>query len=390
MDDSFLLLNPGPVPVADEVRSVMADPLVSHRSAEYEVDQERAVEGLRYVFEHSSGDGSRTTSGGRPLVLMGTATMAMEAAVAALIDNDETIVPIVNGKFGRRFRRIAERYASIRPISVDWGESIDVDVVADVLDDDVGMVTMVHNETSTGVLNPVEAVGALVADTDAHFVVDGVTSIGGDVFDIDGWNVDIAITDAQKALAAPPGISAIYLGEGVEAELDSAGTPFYSDLTKYVAKAPDNQTPYTSAVPLVRAMAVAVERIREEGMAARINRHHRQSAAFRAGFEAMGLSIFPTIEEPSAISNTVTAISLPAVAREDPSAFFDAIADRNVSISGGQGHLGGQIFRVSNMGELDDAAIRRGIRVVGEALNQIGGSVSIEEAIEAADSELAG
>lgn len=389
MTEDFLLLNPGPVPLPEPVREAMREPMVSHRSAAFEADYERVQTGLRYVFETSSVDGSETASGGTPLLVMGTATLAMEATIANLVGEGDTVVTIANGKFGRRFRRIAERYADVRSVTAEWGRSIDVDAVADAIDDDVDLVAMVHNETSSGLLNPVATVGDLAAAHDARFVVDGVTSIGGDAFYLDEWDVDIAITDAQKALASPPGISAVYLADGIENALEPAGAPFYVDLERHVTKADDHQTPFTSAVPLVRGMAVALGRIREEGMPARIRRHRRQARAFRAGFAEMGLDRFPAVSGPSRVSNTITAIELPDPVKADPEAFFDAVASRNVSISGGQAHLGGEIFRVSNMGELANADIRRGVRTIGAALNEVGVAVDEEAAIEAADAELA-
>lgn len=386
MTEEFLLLNPGPVPLADDVREAMREPMVSHRSSDFEHDFARAESGVRYIFEHSSIDGSQTTAGGTPLLMMGTATLAMEAAVANLVGPDDEVVALVNGKFGRRFRRIAERYAQVTPVEADWGDSIDLNAVEAAIGSETDLVTMVHNETSTGLLNPVAAVGELAEANEAMFVVDGVTSIGGDAFDIDGWGVDIAITDAQKALAAPPGISALYLAEGIESELDGSQGPFYADLPRHVEKVSQHQTPFTSAVPLVRAMATAVEAIQDEGMAERIDRHRRQARAFRAGFAAMDLERFPILDGPTTLSNTVTAIDLPAGV--DADGFFDAIEARNVSISGGQAHLGGEIFRVSNMGGLPDDAIRRGIRVIGEGFGDVGRDVDIEAALGAANDEL--
>ena len=388
MADELLLLNPGPVPLSPDVRSAMAEPMVSHRSAAFEADFERAQSGLRYIFETGSVDGSRTATGGTPLLLMGTASLAMEAAVSNLVGPEDTVVALENGKFGRRFRRIAERYATVRTVAAEWGDSFDLDRVKAAIDDDVDLVTMVHNETSTGVLNPVAAVGDVAAAVDARFVVDGVTSIGGDAFHLDEWGVDLAVTDAQKALASPPGISAIYLAEGRESALEPDNGPFYTDLVRHVEKAADNQTPFTSAVPLVRGMATALEEIQAETMPARIARHRAQARAFRAAFAAMDLERFPTIEAPSAMSNTVTAIELPPSVKSDAEAFFAAVAEQNVSISGGQGHLGGDIFRVSNMGNLTDDDIRRGIRALGEALRSVDWGVDIEGALAAADDEL--
>jgi aspartate aminotransferase-like enzyme len=385
MREDFLLLNPGPVPVTRAVRDAMAEPMVSHRSAEFEAVYERAQTHLDYVFEQSTPSEAITSAGGTSLILNGTATMGMEAAVANLVEPDSTVLSVVNGKFGRRFARIADRYCHVRRVEFDWGDPVDVDAVAEELDEDVDVVTMIHNETSTGLLNPVPEVGDLAAEADARFVVDGVTSIGGDEFRVDDWNVDVAVTDGQKALAAPPGISAMYVTEDVEAYVDGDRAPFYEDLDWHLRKAEQHQTPFTSALPLFRGLAVAVEQIRDEGMPDRIARHRRQSRAFRDAFTAMGLDMFPELDDGSSYSNTLTAIALPDGARgDDAPAFFDAVGDRGVSISGGQAHLGGQIFRVSNMGNLSDQEVLRGIRTVGEALDEVGVEVGVEAGMDAA------
>ena len=385
--EDFLLLNPGPVGLTDEVRAAMDAPMVSHRSAAFEGTYERAQRGLDRVFTGSTLDGRRTAEGGTSLILNGTATMGMEAAVANFVSGDEEVVALVNGKFGRRFARIAERYAEVKRIEVEWGRSFDLDAVDEAVTDETALVTMVHNETSTGVLNPVFAVGEIVEGSDALFVVDGVTSLGGDVFCIDDWGVDAAITDAQKALAAPPGISAMYVTDRAAARVESEHAPFYADLEKHLRKAADFQTPFTSAVPLFRALAVAVEDIEEEGLPERIRRHRRQATVFREGFAAMGLEGFPETTDLTVRSNTVTATALPD--RIEPAEFFDAVEARNVSLSGGQAHLGGEIFRVSNMGNLAAEDVLRGVRVVGEAMAEAGASVDTDAGLDAAREVLA-
>lgn len=387
MDDDFLLLNPGPVPVRRAVRDAMADPMVSHRSPEFEAVFRRAQDGLEYVFTRSTPEGGRTAKDGMAVILNGTATMAMEAAVANLVGPDATVVSLVNGKFGRRFARIADRYTTGRSVDVEWGESFDLDEVAEAVTD-ADLVTMVHNETSTGLLNPVSAVGPLVREQGGYFIVDGVTSIGGDEFCVDDWCVDVVITDAQKALAAPPGISALYATDRAIEGFDGDRAPFYEDLEWYVQKTADDQTPFTSAVPLFRAMAVAVEDIVEETMPSRIARHRVQAAAFREAFRTMELDLFPTVDGSSEYSNTVTAVSLPPSLVGDSAGFFEAVADRGVSISGGQAHLDGEIFRVSNMGALTTEEILRGIRTIGEALVETGVDVQPEAAVDTARTRL--
>ena len=388
MTEEFLLLNPGPVPITDEVRTAMDEGMISHRSSEFEAIYERAQDGLDYVFERSSLDGESTASGGTSLILNGTATMGMEAAVANLVSEDSEVVALVNGKFGRRFARIADRYCDCTRVEATWGESIDVDEVREAVTDETDVVTLVNNETSTGLLNPTEAVGGIAEEHDARFVVDGVTSIGGDVLRVDDWNIDIAITDGQKALAAPPGVSAMYVTDDVVEDLDGESAPFYEDLDWHLRKAESHQTPFTSAVPLFRALAVAVEQIEEEGMPDRIERHRAQAAAFREGFTAMGLELFADADGPTEYSNTLTAVSLPDSVRESPEEFFGAVEERNVSISGGQAHLGGDIFRVSNMGSLTSEQILRGVRTVGEAMEEVGVDVDVDAGLAAAREQL--
>lgn len=389
-DEEFLLLTPGPVPLAPAVREAMAEPMVSHRSAAFEAVFERARDGLAEVFERSSLDGTRTSSGGTTLLLNGTATLAMEAAISNVVGPEQELVALVNGKFGRRLARLGERYARCERVAAEWGEPVDLDAVRAAVTDDTAAVTVVHNETSIGLLNPVEAVGEIAADHGARFIVDGVTSIGGDVFRIDDWGVDVAIVGSQKALAAPPGLSGLYLaGELADAVSGDAG-PFYAELPAHRRKAIERQTPFTSAVPLFRGLAVALDRVHEEGLSRRIERHRRYAAAFREGFLGLGLELFPTPRGPSAYSNTVTAVRLPPSIRAEPAAFFDAVSARNVAIAGGQAHLDSELFRVSNMGAMEPAAIERGVRAVGEALAETGLEVPVDDGVAAAKDQLFG
>lgn len=389
MDEAPLLLNPGPVPISPAVRDAMTEPMISHRSEAFEAVYQRAQDALTDIFERSTVSGRRTATDGTTLVLNGTATMAMEAAVANLVNPDSEVVALVNGKFGRRFARIGDRHATVRRVEVPWGEAFDVERVREVVSGDTALVTVVHNETSTGLLNPVSAIGEIAADVGARFVVDGVTSIGGDEFKIDDWGVDIAITDAQKCLAAPPGVSALYLADGVEAELAGEAAPFYEDLDWHCRKARDLQTPFTSAIPLIRALAVASEEVLDEGLSERIGRHRRQASALRAAFTALGLTRFPEPTGPTELSHTVTAIECPPEVRKDWSTFHEAVLQRGVSISGGQAHLSGDIFRVSNMGSLTTADLRGGVEAIAGGLNEVGVDVSADAGVSALEKTLA-
>ncbi|MFC7167210.1 pyridoxal-phosphate-dependent aminotransferase family protein [Halospeciosus flavus] len=389
MREDFLLLDPGPVPLSHDVREAMRDPMVSPRSDEFEAVYERAQDELDYVFEHSTLDESSTASGGTSLILDGPATVGMEAAVSNLVDDDSSVVAVVNGAFGRRFARIAERHCSVTTVEFEWGAPVDTAAVAEAVTDETDVVTVVHNETSTGVRNPVEQVGEIAAAHDAHYVVDGATSVGGDEFRIDDWNVDIAVVDGPNCLAAPPGVSALYVTDDAAEAVDGAGAPLSQDLDRYRQAAEDHRTPFTSAVPLFRGLAFAVEELRHEGMGERIARHRQQAAAFRDAFEAMGLDRFPESSADVTPSNTVTAVQLPADVRgDDSAAFFDAVEKRGVSIAGGQGPLDGTIFRVGNMGNLTAEQVLRGVRAVGESFQEVGVDVDAEAGLAVARERL--
>ena len=383
MAEERLLLTPGPVRVARSVRDAMSEPMFPHRSGAFADLYRRLQAGLEEVFERSTPTGSSTADGGTALVFNGTATLAMEAAVSNLAGPGDEVVALVNGKCGRRFARLAGRYADGTRIEVPWGKSFDLGAVEDAVSGDTAVLTMVHNETSTGLLNPVAEVGDIAAEHDARFVVDGVTSVGGDEFRIDDWGVDVAITDAQKALAAPPGLSAAYVTDEVAVDFDGDGGPLYGDLERHLEKAGAGQTPFTSAVPLFRAMDAAVEAALEEGLADRIARHRRFAAALREGFEAMGLDLFAEPAGPSAYSNTVTAIALPPAARDQPRRFFDAVEERGVAVAGGQAHLDGNLFRVSNMGAIGPEDLITGVRALGAGLAAVGFGDAVGAGVEA-------
>ena len=384
MREDFLLLNPGPVPVAREVTKAMDEPMISRRSAEFGDVYDRVRDGLEYVFEHSTPDGSSTGATGEPLVLNGTGTMALEASVSNLVGESDEVVALVNGSFGQRLRRIGERYADVRAVETDWGEAFDLDRVRETVSDETALVTVVHNETSTGLLNQVGAIGEIAAEHDALFVVDGVSSIGGAAFRFDEWGVDVVATDPQKALASPPGISALYASEAAIEAFDGRNGPLYQNLEAYFDAAGDRATPFTAATPLVRALAVALERIRREGMGDRIQRHRRYAKAVREAMDAMGLDLVPAPADGAAFSPTMTAVELPAGV--DADAFSRALADRGVSVGGGLGPFEGRAFRFGNMGELSPDEIVRGVYSVGRALEETGTDVDVVGGLEAAES----
>ena len=385
MVEDFLMLNPGPVPLSKNVRDEMARTLVSHRSPEFAETYQQFRDGLDYVFQYSTVDGSSSNDNGMSIPLMGTATMGMEAAITNLAGPKDEVVALDNGKFGQRFVDIADRNCLVKPIRANWGDSFDMDSIKETITPNTHVVAMVHQDTSTGIMNPVKEVGEIAKENGAFFVVDGVSCIGGDEFKIDEWGVDVVVADAQKALAAPPGISAIFATENALESFDNAHAGYYQDLPAYIKTTKQNKTPFTSAIPIVRAFVVALENIKKEGIQNRISRHRTQAQANRAALANMGLPMFPNLNGYSNYANTVTVVNIPDTLSSNPSDLFNAIKQRNVTVSGGHAHLKDLILRISNMGDLSTTQVLRGIQTVGEALCDCGVDVDIDSALDIAE-----
>jgi aspartate aminotransferase-like enzyme len=360
MENEPLLMIPGPVPVPERVRMAMLRQAINHRGAEFGGIYAECVRVLKELFH----------TGNELFILSGSGTAAMEAAIGNF-GRDRRIVSLVNGKFGERMGKIGERYGTVTVLPSDWGTPVDMEGLEKALEEGAEMVTLVHNETSSGIRNPAEAVGRLAREHDALFVMDGITSIGGDVVDVDGWGVDVAFIGSQKCLAAPPGLSAISVSERAWERL-SERRPYYLDLAAYRKSAANSpmETPYTPAVPLFLALREALSLIEKEGLERRIERHRRLAEAVRAAAAAWGLSLFPRPDPLHAYSNTVTAVAIPDGMKEK--ILRATVKGFGIEIAGGQDHLKGKIFRIGHMGAVGAPEILSTLSAVEFALGKAG------------------
>jgi len=363
-----LLMVPGPVPVLPRIRDAMTKPMTYHRGDEFGQMYEEIVETLKEIFQTRND----------LFVLSGSGTCAMEAAIGNLTgaETGTVCITIANGKFGERFGEIAAKYKAdaVTPVNVnvefEWGHSIELEAVKEALESssssDPRIVTMVHNETTTGILNPAKEVGKLARKHDAVFVLDCVTSIGGDKVPVDELGADIAIVGSQKCLGAPPGLSALSVSEHAwEMIRENERRPYYMDLIAYKKSLEKKQTPYTPALPLFFALHEALAVIREEGMDNRIERHRGLSKAVRDAVTDMGLRLFPKLNEVSDYSNTVTAIEIPvANGSITDEQLRDGMRKRGVIVAGGQGKLKGEIFRIATMGNITEREVMKTIEAL--------------------------
>lgn len=348
MANEPLLMIPGPVMLHPRVLQAMSKQMINHRDKAFSEMYDECRSTLQYVLN------TRNDT----YVLTGSGSCAMEAAISNLVKGDR-VVSIVNGKFGERFRDIAGRYGTMESLEFEWGTPVDLAKVEGALEKGAKVVAMVHNETSAGVKNPAEEVGKLAKKYNALFVMDCITSAGGDLVEVDKWGVDIAVTGAQKCLGAPSGLSSVTVSKKAWDAMVK-NPPYYMDLKKYKksAEAERSETPYTPSITLFYGMREAMRIIREETIEKRIARHRKGAEAIRTAAKALGLGLYPVTDQHTVLSNTVTAIKLPSGVG-DKDLRGPMKADFGVAIAGGQDRLKDKIFRIPSMNAFTEADLAR-------------------------------
>lgn len=337
--NDVLIMLPGPIQLHERVIKAMCRQIIGHRSAEFGEILKFCGEVMKEVF------GTKNDV----YFITGSGTAGVEAAIASFSKVGK-FVTLENGKFGERLGEIAERYAEVERLSFEWGKPIDLEKLKEALENGAKAVAFVHNETSTGMLNPAEEIAKIAKKYDALTIMDAITSAGGDNVKMDEWGIDVAVVGSQKCLGAPPGITAVAVSEKAW-EFYNPKCPLYLDLKAYKKKLSELQTPYTPAVTLFFALEEALKMIKEEGMENRVKRHRKLAKAVRSWAVNAGLKLFPEPDKFSDYSNTVTAIRIPDGITEKE--LRDSVRkEYGIVFSGGQDKVKGKIFRIATMGNI--------------------------------------
>jgi aspartate aminotransferase-like enzyme len=354
---------PGPTPLPAAVREAQAGSMVDHRGSEF-------AEMLR---ELSSGIASLIATDGRVLLLTGSGTGALEASIVNTCSPGDRVLSVSIGAFGERYAQIAEAFgASVERLSFEWGEAADPERLASHLSEAASYhaVLLTHNETSTGVANPLRELVEVVrgAPGEPLVLVDGISGLGAIPFEMDAWGVDLVTSASQKAWMGSPGIAIIAVGDRAWAAGQKARMPrFYWDLSEAAGWAEKGQTPWTPAVSVLYGLRVGVRLLSEEGPEATWARHARIARQAQSGLEALGMRLVASPEHRSA---TVTAAWLPNGL--DWSPFNAAMRARGLVIAGGQGKWAGRILRMGHMGQVAPQEIADALAVLGESLVELG------------------
>jgi aspartate aminotransferase-like enzyme len=378
-DAAYRLRLPGPTQVPARVRDAGAQPIVSHRGAEFHAVMRDVQTMLRPIF-----------GGAGPILLFAASgTGMMEAALANILGPGTRALVIANGQFGERFAAIARGLGGIvETIDVPWGEAVDITVVeARLRQHQYRAVIAVHNESSTGVVTDLAALGRITRGTPTLLVADTVSGIGGVPLEQEAWGVDIVIAAAHKALMCAPGIGLASLSaKAWNAIAEDRGVPrFYWDFRRCHEAAAKEETPFTPPVSLVAALAEALRMITEEGMAAVLARHRRCAAALRAGAAAIGLANFP---RSSSLSDTVSVFSVPP-GLEGGAIVRHLYEKHRTVIAGARNRLAGTVIRIGTMGDIHGSDILTDLAHLEETLAALGHPFSRDAGIATAEAVLA-
>ena len=373
---------PGPTNVPERVTRAMYVPMINHRSDDFVRLYEPCIEKTKQVFR-TEGDA---------VCLSASGTGAVEASVVNLVKKGDKVVIPVNGEFSGRLAQMIEWAGgqAIR-IQTEPGVNATLDQIREVFDNngDIKAFYCVWNETSTGtMLNYLDRIKDLLSRNDTFYVVDGVSIVGGEMLEMDKWGVDIAMTGAQKAFAAPPGISPICVSPRAKKYMvDNPPNTMYFNLPRYFKYYEESRhTPFTPALPLLYAYNEAMDMILEEGLENRIRRHRVCSSALYAGLSAIGLTPFARED-----SRSTVVIALNYLDGLEDKTFRNTLAEKfRVLVAGGFGNLKGKVFRVGCMGEVGRYHVMRTISAVSSTLAMMGYDTDPQAGLNVANEKLAG
>ncbi len=355
------LLGPGPDMVHPRVMAAMSAPLLGHLDPDFLTLMERTQHLLRYVFQ---------TENRLTLPVSGTGSAGMEAAVASLVEPGDHVLVCVNGYFGGRIAEMARRHGGeVETIERPWGEVFSADEVREALQRrPTRVVAIVHAETSTGALQPLEDIVRVVHEHDALLIVDAVTSLAGVPLRVDEWGLDVVYSGTQKCLGCPPGLSPVTVGQRGEEKIAARSTAidtWYLDLSLLQQYwGPEHTYHHTAPISLNLALYEALRMVAEEGLEARWERHSQNAALLWEGLEELGLRLHVPLEHrlPS-----LTAVRIPEGV-DVGGVRARLLRDYRIEIGGGLGTLKGRVWRIGLMG---DSSHRENVELLLGALRRI-------------------
>jgi aspartate aminotransferase-like enzyme len=369
----YQLMAPGPTPVPSNVLLAMAQPMIHHRTPEYEALFTEVRAGLKTLFQ--------TTQEVIPLTCSGTG--ALEAAVVNTLSAGDTVAVVRAGKFGERWMEIARAYGiNVIELVAPYGETVAPARVEETLAKTPGIKAVLtqHSESSTGVLHDVRSYAAITARTPAILIVDAVSSLGIADLAMDAWGVDVVVAGSQKGLMLPPGLAFCAVSDKAWSHVAASRLPkYYFDLAKERQANAKNDVRFTPAVSIVVGLREVFRMLDAEGYPNVFRRHDRLARATRAGVEALGLEIFAKATPSPALTPVVSPRGLDS---EKIVAAYSST--HNITIAGGQGEMKGKLFRLGHMGYAAEFDVIVALAALEQVLAELGVPVDFGAAIRGA------
>src|SRR5213596_321622 len=351
----MILLNPGPVNVSERVRQALLKPDICHRESEFN----DLIEGIRDKLIRAFAPGGNFV----PILLTGSGTAAVEAAVTSCLPPGRRILLIKNGVYSQRISAIANAHKMQNmDISFEWDQRVENEPIEVALRQNkaIQVVAVVHHETSTGMLNPVKEIGAIAKKAGRFLLVDGVSSLGGEEIDFNSCNVGLMAGSSGKCIQGFPGIGFVLIRRDLmEQMVTYEQRSVYLHLPTYYRQQEEGSIPFTPAVQLYYAF----DELLEEGVANRIARYRKLARLIRNRMRAIRMKFY--LREPLWPS-TLSAFNLPEGVFYDH--LHDLLRERGYVVYAGQAQLAESIFRVANMGALTEANIAGFLDAFEEAL----------------------
>ncbi len=355
-----ILLNPGPVTTTPRVKAAVGARDMCHREPVFSSLLDSVQRKLGTVFGASDAHDV--------LLVTASGTGGAESALSTFIPERRSVLVLNNGAFGARLSEIARTHSiTVKEIRLPWGEEIPLSMIRRTLEanPDIAVVAMVHHETSIGVLNPVREISEVVHEFGVKLIVDAVSSLGGEVLDVEQDNIDVCVSSANKCLHALSGLASICVRRDIWSTIeDSAPRSYYLDLRRYWDFMKNQrQTPFTPSVNTLMSMNAALDELLEIGVAARQRHYRHLNKHLRDGLEGLGLEL---LVDPERSSHSLTIVKVPEnLSYHD---IYQGVKERGFIVYECKGHLSGRYFQVANMGAIETVHIDEFVAALADVL----------------------
>lgn len=361
-----ILLAPGPVQLHPEVQKILGQPMIHHRTPEFDQVLAHALNGLKFLFQTVQPVFIHTATG----------SGAMESALVNALSPGDHVLAVVSGKFGERWADMAQAFgADVHRMEVPWGQAVSAADVELYLkkNPQTKIVMSQACETSTGTAHDIFELGKIVAKTPALFLVDGITAVGAYHIPMDEWKIDGLVAGSQKGIMLPTGLSFISFSKKAWDTVQTAKCPrFYFDLRKEFKANQNGETLFSSNVPLIKGLSFILSEIQKVGLKTHFAEIKRRADFTRDITMKMGFTLYS--QHPS---DSVTALNLPAQVTDGVKFRTHFEKKYQVTVMGGQDQAKGKIIRLGHMGYIRDVDMVQTMTRLASALNDFEFAVDV-------------